>query len=70
MITSVKKWQDPWPADVVIEDLKHAGLPVPSLVRFKIFTLDHRFILERLGSLSETDRPHIQKKLKELLLLD
>lgn len=69
MITSVKHLQNPWPTDVLIEDLNHAGLPAPSLVRFKLFTLDHRLILERLGSLSKKDHHNVQKKLKEILAL-
>ena len=34
----------PWPLDCSITDLKSAGLPAPSLVRFKLFTLDHRLV--------------------------
>lgn len=30
-----------WPLDCQITDLTAAGLPAPSLVRFKLFTLDH-----------------------------
>ncbi len=41
MITSA---QNPaWPLDVPISDLNAAGLPAPSVVRMKHFTLDHRF---------------------------
>ncbi len=69
MITSIKPAQDLWPTDLIIEDLELAGLPVPSIIRFKMFTLDHRLILDRLGKLSETDRYHVQKKLKEILSL-
>lgn len=69
MITSVKHSQHPWPTDVLIEDLKHAGLPAPSLIRFKLFTLDHRLILSCLGTLSKKDSVHVQKKLKEILAL-
>ena len=69
MITSVKSDQTLWPADIVIEDLLMTGLPVPSIVRFKVFTLDHRLILGRLGSLAEIDRLNVQQKLKEILAL-
>lgn len=69
MITSMKLNRDLWPADIVIENLKLAGLPAPSIVRFKLFTLDHRLILGRLGNLSEVDREHVKVKLKEILSL-
>lgn len=69
MITSVKPGLSPWPADIVIEDLKIAGLPVSSMIRFKIFTLDHRLILGRLGTLSGSDRIRTQKKIKEIFVL-
>src|SRR5258705_12017888 len=56
MITSQKPNQDLRPADILIEDLQPTRLPVPSIIRFKIFTLDHRLILGRLGVLSTKDR--------------
>ncbi|MEP7346356.1 MAG: type II toxin-antitoxin system PemK/MazF family toxin [Gemmatimonadaceae bacterium] len=46
----------PWPGDVVISDLKSAGLPVASVVRWKLFTLDASFVLKRGGKLSARDR--------------
>lgn len=70
MITSIKPTQDSWPADIMIEDLELAGLPVPSIIRFKIFTLDHRLILDRLGKLAKPDVQHVQRKLKEILSLE
>lgn len=69
MITSVKSPPDPWPTDILIEKLQVTGLPVPSIIRFKLFTLDHRLILGRLGNLSEIDKSHVKHKLKEILLL-
>lgn len=69
MITSLKPSQDLWPADLVIENLETTGLPVPSIIRFKMFTLDHRLILDRLGKLSEIDQHRVQQKLKEILFL-
>ncbi len=67
MITSVKLLQSGWPTDIFIEDLDQAGLPVPSLIRFKLFTLDHRLILNRIGTLSKEDAGQVQKKLREIL---
>lgn len=65
MITSEKN--APWPLDVKIGDLKHAGLPAPSVVRMKLFTLDHRFVVARVGALADTDRMGIEVSLRELL---
>ncbi len=69
MITSMKADQELWPADILIENLDLTGLPVPSIIRFKMFTIDHRLILGRLGVLSEVDRQHVKEKLKEILFL-
>lgn len=46
----------PWPGDVPIGDLKSAGLPEASVVRWKLFTLDASFVLKRAGKLSSRDR--------------
>ena len=40
MITSAGN--APWPLDTHITDLKSAGLSAPSVVRMKLFTLDHQ----------------------------
>ena len=47
MITSAAN--APWPLDCPVTDLKTAGLPAPSVVRFKLFTLDHRLVRGELG---------------------
>jgi mRNA interferase MazF len=65
MITSAS--HTAWPLDVPIGDLKVAGLPVPSIVRFKLFTLDHRLVRGRLGRLSERDQARIQKATRRLM---
>jgi len=54
MITSAK--QSFWPLDTPISDLDSAGLPAPSLIRLKLFTLDHRLIINSLGYLSANDQ--------------
>ncbi len=66
MITSKKPIQDLWPADILIKNLEPAGLPAPSIIRFKIFTLDHRLILGRIGHLSDDDQGQVQCVLKEI----
>ena len=57
-----------WPLDVAISDGTAAGLAVASLVRMKLFTLDNRFILRRLGKLATADRKDAAAALKHLLL--
>lgn len=59
----------PWPLDIPIEKLEIAGLPVPSIVRMKLFTLDHRLILKKLGQLHLTDQRHVEKSLQHLFSL-
>jgi len=44
------------PLDVPITDLVSAGLPGPSVVRMKRFTLDHRLVLDRKGHLTTADK--------------
>lgn len=56
-----------WPLDVEITDLKAAGLPHPSVVRMKIFTLDERFVVRKAGRLGPADRAAVQRNLALLL---
>ncbi|MEK6813709.1 MAG: type II toxin-antitoxin system PemK/MazF family toxin [Nitrospirota bacterium] len=67
MITSRKN--APWPLDVPISGEAEAGLAAPSVVRMKIFTLDNRLILKKLGRLSRPDRIAVQSALGRLLVL-
>ena len=46
----------PWPGDSEIADLEASGLEVPCIIRLKLFTLDNRLVLRRLGRLSAADR--------------
>lgn len=65
MITSAAN--APWPLDCQIGDLAAAGLPAPSLVRFKLFTLDHRLMRGQLGRLATTDAANVAAALHRLL---
>lgn len=56
-----------WPLDVPISDGDAAGLAAASLVRMKLFTMDNRFILRRLGRLAASDRKSVAAALKRLL---
>ncbi len=44
-----------WPLDCALQDHAAAGLPAPSTVRFKLFTLDHRLVRGELGRLAQQD---------------
>lgn len=65
MITS----QDtpPWPLDCPLKDLATAGLPTPSKLRFKLFTLDNRLVRGELGKLSKADEANVRKGMQALL---
>jgi mRNA interferase MazF len=65
MITSAKNSH--WPLDVEISDLDSAGLPSQSIVRMKLFTLDHRLIVRKAGTLSEDDKSDVERSVLELL---
>jgi len=64
MITSKKN--DPWPLDIKIKNKKQSGLTASSVVRMKLFTLDNRFILRKIGHLSKTDQKHVKQSLSRL----
>ena len=68
MITSANN--DPWALDAPVVGLDAAGLPSPSVVRMKLFTLDHRLILRKTGQLSQEDRITVVESLNRLLALD
>jgi mRNA interferase MazF len=65
MITS--QANPPWPLDCVLTDLDSAGLPAPSRVRFKLFTLDHRLVRGVVGRLSAADVTQVRSSLTRLL---
>ena len=64
MITSAA--HSDWPLDTEIGDLKAAGLPSPSIVRMKLFTLDHQLILRKAGSLGPKDRAAVARSVRRL----
>lgn len=64
MITSARN--HPWPYDVEIADLVKAGLPKKSVIRMKLFTIDHRLIIESLGTLSLKDQKELCKAVKSV----
>jgi len=56
----------PWPLDCPIGDLAAAGLPVPTVLRMKLFTLDARLIRAPLGQLAMPDRTRVAGALAQL----
>jgi len=64
MITSAKN--APWPLDCPVTDLASAGLPAPSVVRCKLFTLDARLIGSVLGRLADADADRVSQTLARL----
>jgi mRNA interferase MazF len=64
MITSLKN--DPWPLDCQIKNKKQSGLTAASVVRMKLFTLDNRFILRKIGHLSKSDQNQVKKSLSQI----
>ena len=55
-----------WPGDVPLDHLQ-AGLPERSVVRMKLFTIDNRLILKRVGRLSHSDREKVARNLEKLI---
>lgn len=62
MITSEKNKS--WPNDVLIKNLETTGLPAPSVIRMKLFTLDHQIISGKIGTLSEKDLKNLKESFK------
>jgi mRNA interferase MazF len=68
MITS-NTGKELWPNDVSIKHLKQTGLIEASLIRLKIFTIDHILIKARIGFLHDKDIKTVQGGLKEILII-
>jgi len=64
MITSRKN--APWPLDCEIISKKQSGLTAPSVVRMKLFTLDNRFIIKKIGHLSDSDQKKVKQSLSQI----
>jgi len=65
MITSARN--SDWPLDVEIENLNSAGLSSASIVRMKLFTLDHQLVIRKASVLSQNDRRCVIATLRRLL---
>lgn len=65
MITTARDHE--WPGDTDVGDLDSAGLTADCFVRLKLFTLDNRLILRRLGGLAAADRRNVDTALTDML---
>ncbi|MBI5600222.1 MAG: type II toxin-antitoxin system PemK/MazF family toxin [Gemmatimonadetes bacterium] len=66
MVTSAR--HERWPFDVPVTDGPAAGLRAPSVVRWKLFTLDASLIVRRVGTLAESDRRVLRHRMNEALV--
>lgn len=57
-----------WPLDWLIQDLPPTGLRSPGIIRLKLFTLDERLILGRLGHLAQEDCCVLQDSIRTLIV--
>lgn len=60
--------QTTWPSDIVIADINAAGLPAPSVVRLKLFTLDDSLIARQIGHLARRDAEAVASTLDATLV--
>ena len=67
MATITSQADPTWPLGCPLTDLAAAGLPAPSRVRFKLFTLDHRRVRGGLAQLAPADIELVRAGLSSLL---
>ena len=58
-----------WPLDVAIQDLAVTGLQTPSIIRMKLFTLDHSLVIKKIGKLADQDAVSVKAALQQLFKL-
>lgn len=56
-----------WPGDTALTDLEECGLSASCAVRLKLFTLDNRLIVKRIGRLSDEDRNRVAAALQQIM---
>ena len=66
MITSAHNTS--WPDDIMIHNLAIAGLSAPSVIRFKLFTLDERLIISQIGILDSQEQLNVHHHLSTYLI--
>lgn len=63
MITSAK--HSKWHNDIIITDLKKAGLKKQCFIRFKLFTLQNTFIKKKVDVLILKDKKAVRQSLSQ-----
>jgi mRNA interferase MazF len=56
-----------WPLDTKLTGNHQTGLKTPSKVRMKLFTLDNRLIVRKIGKLTIEDKKAVSNSLRSLL---
>jgi len=64
MITSAER--RPWEYDVELRDWQQAGLRGPSVLRWKVFSLDVSLVLDQRGSVSIQDMQRIAESFRSV----
>ena len=64
MLTSAERSH--WDCDIELEDWQAVGLKKPTILRWKVFTLDEQHIQSFRGSLSSKDNKKVQKAFQRL----
>ncbi|MFZ0132702.1 MAG: type II toxin-antitoxin system PemK/MazF family toxin [Desulfobacterales bacterium] len=54
-----------WPGDSQIEEYSAAGLNLPCQVRLKVFTIDNRLLLKKIGRLAANDTTTVKRHLHQ-----
>jgi len=67
MVTSDK--HSDWKSDYQITDIQTTGLTSPSIIRQKLFTIDNRLVIGRIGHLSNHDTKEVKNILTTHLSL-
>ena len=56
-----------WDDDIMLSDLDIAGIPHPSVVRFKLFTLPNELLLRRLGNICAPDKAKLRAGIARIM---
>jgi mRNA interferase MazF len=62
MITSAA--HERWPGDTLVTGGEEAGLRTECVVRLKLFTLDNRLLIRKIGRLAKADRKAVEENLR------
>lgn len=65
MITSAKNSR--WDNDFEIKEIETTGLKTDCIIRYKIFSLDERIMLKKIGSISQNEQVQVKENLLKLL---